>query len=107
MSLMKKTVFYCDKMPKNIIRSKGIVWFSNDNDNMYIFEQAGPQKNTFRADFWIDALPEEHKSAYIKANPDIKKDWREDVGDRMVKLVFIGQKMDKDEIIKSLDECLD
>ncbi len=98
---------FIDTMPKSIIRAKGLMWFSNDNDMMYIFEQAGPQKTVFKADYWIDALPEEHKKAYIKENPDIKKDWREDVGDRMVKLVFIGQKMNKEEIIKSLDNCLD
>lgn len=98
---------FADSMPKNIIRAKGIAWFSNDNDNMYIFEQAGTQKTVFRADFWIDAIPEDQKQMYIAENPDIKKDWREDVGDRMVKLVFIGQKMDKEAIIKALDECLD
>ncbi len=98
---------FVSEMPKNIIRAKGIMWFSNDNDSMYIFEQAGPQKNTFRADYWIDALPEAEKSEYIKQNPDIKKDWKDDVGDRMVKLVFIGQKMEKEKIIKTLDDCLD
>ena len=98
---------FVNNMPENIIRAKGLMWFSNDNDFMYIFEQAGPQKSSFKADYWIDALPEEHKKAYIEQNPDIKKDWREDVGDRMVKLVFIGQKMNKEEIIKSLDDCLD
>ena len=98
---------FVENLPNTVIRAKGLMWFSNDNDNMYIFEQAGPQKTVFRADYWIDALPETEKQAYIKANPDIKKDWKEDVGDRMVKLVFIGQKMNKEEIIKSLDNCLD
>ena len=98
---------FVDSMPKSIIRSKGLMWFSSDNDNMYIFEQAGPQKTSFRADFWIDALPEAEKQGYIKANPDIMKDWKNGVGDRMVKLVFIGQKMDKQAIIDSLDACLD
>ena len=98
---------FVENLPNTVIRAKGLMWFSNDNDNMYIFEQAGPQKTVFRADYWIDALPEAEKQAYIKANPDIKKDWKEDVGDRMVKLVFIGQKMNKEEIIKSLDNCLD
>ena len=105
--VMSKFRRLVDNMPKNIIRSKGIAWFSNDNDNMYIFEQAGSQTNIFRADFWIDALPEEQKKEYIKYNPDIKKDWREDVGDRMIKIVFIGQKMEKENIIKMLDDCLD
>lgn len=98
---------YISSMPKNIIRSKGIVWFSNDNDNMYIFEQAGPQKTAYKADFWIDALPEEQKKVYVMQNPDIMKDWQDGIGDRMVKLVFIGQKMDKKAIFKALDECLD
>lgn len=98
---------FVENLPSTVIRAKGLMWFSADNDNMYIFEQAGPQKTVFRADYWIDALPEHEKQAYIAANPDIKKDWKEDVGDRMVKLVFIGQKMDKHAIIEALDKCLD
>ena len=98
---------FVDNLPSSVIRAKGLMWFSSDNDNMYIFEQAGTQKTVFRADYWIDALPEREKQEYIKANPDIKKDWKEEVGDRMVKLVFIGQKMDKENIIAELDKCLD
>lgn len=105
--VMSKFRTFANNMPKNIIRSKGIVWYSNDDNYMYIFEQAGPQTNSFKADFWIDALPEREKQAYIMENPDIKKDWKDGVGDRMVKLVFIGQKMDKDKIIEELDKCLD
>ena len=98
---------FIDNMPKSIIRTKGIAWYTSDNDNMYIFEQAGPQKTSYKADFWIDALPEEQKKVYIKQNPDIKKDWQEGIGDRMVKLVFIGKDMDKQAIFKALDDCLD
>lgn len=98
---------FVNNMPRNIIRTKGIMWYSNDNDNMYIFEQAGPQTNSFQADVWIATLPEPERSMYIKQNPDIKKDWDEKIGDRMVKLVFIGQKMDKEKIIAELDACLD
>lgn len=98
---------FVNDMPRNIIRSKGIVWFSNDDENMYIFEQAGTQKTSYKADVWIDTLPDFEKKQYIAENPDIKKDWDEKVGDRMVKLVFIGQKMDKEKITKLLDDCLD
>lgn len=98
---------FAESMPKNIIRSKGIVWFSNDNQNMYIFEQAGVQTNAYRADVWIDTLEEEDKKLYIKENPDILKDWDDKIGDRMVKLVFIGQKMDREKIVRELDACLD
>lgn len=98
---------FVNNMPKNIIRSKGIMWYSNDNEYMYIFEQAGPQASSYKADFWIASLPEPEKSQYIYENPEIKKDWDNEVGDRMVKLVFIGQKMDKEKIIAELDSCLD
>ena len=98
---------FVNNMPRNIIRSKGIMWYSNDNDYMYIFEQAGPQSSSYKADVWIDTLPEEDKKQYISENPDIKKDWDEKVGDRMVKLVFIGQKMDKEMITNALDNWLD
>lgn len=98
---------FVNNMPRNIIRSKGIVWFSNDDENMYIFEQAGTQTNSYQADYWVDALPMREKELFIKENPDIKKDWDDEVGDRMVKLVFIGQKMDKELITKMLDDCLD
>ena len=98
---------FVNNMPRNIIRSKGIMWYSNDNDYMYIFEQAGPQSSSYKADVWIYTLPEEDKKQYISENPDIKKDWDEKVGDRMVKLVFIGQKMDKEMITNALDNCLD
>lgn len=98
---------FVNNMPRNIIRSKGIMWYSNDNDFMYIFEQAGTQSTSYKADYWIDTLPEQDKKQYIAENPDIKKDWDNEVGDRMVKLVFIGQKMDKEMITKALDDCLD
>lgn len=95
------------EMPRNIIRSKGIVWYSSDDEYMYIFEQAGVQTNSYKADFWIDALPRLEKEEYIRENPDIKKDWDEKIGDRMVKLVFIGKDMNKEEIVRKLDACLD
>ena len=98
---------FVNNMPRSIIRSKGIMWYSNDNENMYIFEQAGVQTTSYKADVWIDTLPEAEKRQFIRENPDIKKDWDEKVGDRMVKLVFIGQKMDKEKIIRDLDDCLD
>lgn len=98
---------FVNNMPRSIIRSKGIMWYSNDNENMYIFGQAGVQTSSYKADVWVDTLPEAEKRQFIRENPDIKKDWDEKVGDRMVKLVFIGQKMDKEKIIRDLDDCLD
>ncbi len=98
---------FVDNMPKNIIRTKGVMWYSNDNDNMYVFEQAGPQTSSNRVDFWVDAMPEPDKSEFRRLNPDIEKEWDSEVGDRMIKLVFIGQNMDKKLIKDMLDDCLD
>ncbi len=98
--------FACN-MPKNIIRAKGIVWFSDENDMSYIFEQAGKQVQAYEGGVWVDTLPKKEKEEILKLNPDIEKEWDYKVGDRMVKLVFIGKDMDKEGIISSLDNSLD
>lgn len=95
-----------NKFPKNIIRSKGIVWFSDENEASYVLEQAGKQIQASDAGLWVATAPEEEKKQIIKESPEILKDWDEKYGDRMIKLVFIGQKMDKEQIIKDLDNCL-
>lgn len=92
---------------RNIIRCKGIVWFSDERDNSYVFEQAGKQIDAYDAGIWIASAPEKEKAEILNQNPEILEDWDETYGDRMTKLVFIGQKLDKNEITKKLDECLD
>ena len=72
----------------------------------YIFEQAGVQKKLIESGLWFVTAPEDELQQLIAEQPDILKDWDEHYGDRMVKLVFIGQKMDKEQIIHDLDECL-
>ena len=99
------TFVYYRRRP--FVKSKFRQFADSMPKNMYIFEQAGPQTTSYKADFWIAALPEPQRRVYMMQNPDIMKDWQEGIGDRMVKLVFIGQKMDKEAIFKALDECLD
>lgn len=94
------------KFPKNVIRSKGIVWFSDEPEASYVLEQAGKQIQASDAGLWVATAPEDEKSEIIKESPEILNDWDEKYGDRMIKLVFIGQKMDKKQIIKDLDSCL-
>lgn len=94
---------FVSSLPKNIVRSKGIVYF-DDNINMsYMFESVGKQTTLEEAGEWLATAPEREIKAVLRENPDVAKDWDPKFGDRMVKLVFIGQKMDKDLIISALD----
>ncbi len=92
---------------KNIIRCKGIVWFSDDQDMSYVFEQAGNQMQMGEAGLWIASAPEEERKQLVKESPEIMKNWDEEVGDRIIKLVFIGQNLEKEEIKNELDKILD
>lgn len=93
--------------PKSVIRCKGMLWFSDDPDNAFVFEQAGVQITATGSGKWFAAAPEKERKRLLKEYPDIANDWDEKYGDREVKLVFIGQKMDKEAIISGLDKCLD
>ena len=95
------------KWRKNIIRCKGIIWFSDEQDMSYVFEQAGNQMQLGEAGLWIASAPENEKNQLLKENPELLKGWDEKVGDRIVKLVFIGQNLEKDEIKSELDKILD
>jgi G3E family GTPase len=97
---------FANNFPKSVIRCKGLIWFSDTPNESYIFEQAGKQIQAEYGGDWIDSASESEKKAIIKENPEVLKDWDDEVGDRMIKLVFIGQKMAKEEIIESLDKCL-
>lgn len=98
--------FVNDFWPKNVIRCKGIMWFKSDRDNAYIFEQAGYQKSATRSGRWLAAAPKRERDEVMKRRPDLLKDWDEKYGDRIIKLVFIGQHMDKEGICRQLDGCL-
>ena len=95
------------KFPKEVIRCKGLVWFANDYDMSYLFEQAGKQMKLNEAGFWIATAPKEDLEQILKSQPDAMKEWDEVVGDRMVKLVFIGKNMDKEKIIADMESLLE
>ncbi|MEE0294330.1 MAG: GTP-binding protein [Eubacterium sp.] len=97
---------WINDMPKGIIRSKGIIWATENNNDAYMFEQAGKQINITNAGRWYATAPRRVRAQAMKDDPTLVKDWDEEVGDRMIKLVFIGQNLDKEAIIKSLDDCL-
>lgn len=97
---------WLDNMPKTIIRSKGLIWAAEDNNNAYLFEQAGKQCNISNAGQWVATAPKKVRQKMMQEDPTLIDDWDEKVGDRMIKLVFIGHDMDKEGIIDSLDKCL-
>lgn len=99
--------FIATRWPKNIIRSKGVCYFSDNRDMSYLFEQAGVQKKLTEAGQWYATAPEEDLIELMKQEPDLLRDWDEKYGDRMQKIVFIGQHLDKEKLAHDLDECLE
>ena len=95
-----------ESFPKTVIRCKGLVWFKSDYDMSYLFEQAGKQFKLSETGYWLASAPKEDLEQIIKNDPECMKDWDDEVGDRMVKLVFIGRKMDKEQIIKDLNNLI-
>mmetsp|Transcript_22146 Transcript_22146/g.44407 ORF Transcript_22146/g.44407 Transcript_22146/m.44407 type:complete len:403 (-) Transcript_22146:92-1300(-) len=89
----------------NILRSKGFIWTAHTHDMMIVYGQAG---NTVTMDLdekwdildskaWIGS--EEEKAAF-------RQNFTDSYGDRRQELVFIGEKINHEEIQKELDSCL-
>ena len=97
---------YANNWPKSIIRCKGLLWFSDEEEMAYVFETSGRQIQAGYSGQWIAAAPKKEQEEILAANPQIKKEWDEKVGDRMVKLCIIGQNLDKKAISADLDKCL-
>lgn len=98
--------FVARHWPKEIIRAKGICYFSNEKDVCYLFEQAGKQVSLSNAGQWYATMPANELADMMEREPGLRKDWDDTYGDRMQKLVFIGQHLDKEAITKALDNCL-
>ena len=98
--------FIARKFPQSVIRCKGICYFSNEKDQCYLFEQAGNQVSLTNAGQWYASMPKDELEEFVKRNPQVLRQWNEKYGDRMQKLVFIGQNMDREEIENALDKCL-
>ncbi len=98
--------FVARKWPKGIIRAKGICYFHDERDTCYVFEQAGKQVSIRNAGQWYATMPKGELEQFMERNPGLRQDWDEQYGDRMQKLVFIGQHIDKELIARELDACL-
>ncbi|MBP5519209.1 MAG: GTP-binding protein [Treponema sp.] len=99
--------FVNNKYPRELIRAKGYIWFSDADADVQLFEQAGRNSSVMEVSYWIDALVEEQKQAYLEQNPDVKENWDENFGDRENQIVFIGKGYNQEEIKKALESCLD
>ena len=98
--------FVAKLWPKSVIRAKGICWFKDQPDMCYLFEQAGKQIGLKNAGQWYATMPEDELKPLLEREEGLRKDWDETYGDRMQKIVFIGQNMDKKTIKEQLDMCL-
>ena len=94
------------RWPANIIRAKGICYFSVDQDKCYLFEQAGRQKSLKDAGLWFATMPEDELQDMMERDRKLREDWDPQYGDRMQKIVFIGQNLDKPGLEKLMDSCL-
>lgn len=98
--------FVAQHWPKNVIRCKGMCYFAEEYDMCYLFEQAGRQFNIRKAGEWFATMPKEELMQLMADDPQLRKDWDPQYGDRMQKLVFIGQHLDIPAIKAALDNCL-
>ena len=104
--LSKLRKWLSESFPTNVIRCKGIVWIDVDNNMSFVLEQAGRQINMSENGRWFASAPKKQLEEFVKKDPSIMKNWDDKVGDRMIKLVFIGKKMDREFIESELDKLL-
>ena len=94
------------KWPASVIRSKGLCYFSEDPSRCFLFEQSGVQKTVKDAGYWFATMPEDRLSQLMESDAALRRDWDPVYGDRMIKIVFIGQNLDREEIDRLMDACL-
>ncbi|MCI6618998.1 MAG: GTP-binding protein, partial [Prevotella sp.] len=99
--------FVARKWPRNVIRCKGMCYFRDEMDTCYVFEQAGRQVGLRNAGQWYATMEREELEQMMERNPGLRRDWDDHYGDRMQKLVFIGQHLDQAAITRDLDQCLE
>ena len=99
--------FVSTQWPRGVVRAKGMCYFADEPETCYLFEQSGKQFNITNAGQWYATMPEKERKALYERNPQLEKDWDDKYGDRMQKIVFIGQKLDRKAIEAQLDQCLE
>lgn len=98
---------YASTWPRSIIRSKGVIWFSDEEEMAYVLETSGRQIQAGYSGNWLASCPPEEQKKVLAEEPEMQRDWDEKVGDRMIKMVIIGRHLDRKQIESDLDSCLD
>ncbi len=98
--------FIARRWPKDVIRAKGLCYFTQNPDICYLFEQAGKQIGLKNVGQWFATMPADQLEIMMMRDPVLQRDWDDNYGDRMQKIVFIGQHLNKKEIADALDACL-
>ncbi len=98
--------FVARKWPRDVVRAKGICYFADEKDMCYVFEQAGKQKTVKQAGQWLATMPKDQLAELLAREEQLRKEWDPELGDRMIKIVFIGQHLNKEAICAELDKCL-
>ncbi len=104
--LNKLRTWLSDNFPTNVIRCKGVVWIDVDDEMSFVLEQAGRQISMSENGRWFASAPKKQLEEFVKKDPSIMKNWDDEVGDRMIKLVFIGKHLDREKIEAELDTLL-
>lgn len=107
MNLGRFDEFVSTKWPRGVVRAKGMCYFHDEPDTCYLFEQAGKQFNITNAGQWFATMPEKELKEFMEQNASLRRDWDDNYGDRMQKIVFIGQNLNRTEIETALDACLE
>ena len=107
MNLGRFDEFVSTKWPRGVVRAKGMCYFRDEPETCYLFEQAGRQFNITNAGQWFATMPEKELKEFMEQNASLRRDWDDNYGDRMQKIVFIGQNLNRAEIEAALDACLE
>lgn len=102
----EKFMTFVNTYPTELIRTKGYIWFADDNVHIQLFEQAGRNASITELNEWLAACPQEELNRILEDFPDLKEDWDEVYGDRINQLVFIGKNYQKSDILQKLKDCL-
>ncbi len=98
-----------NKFPQNIIRSKGLFWLASRSEHAIIWSTAGGSVKVDNAGVWWASMPFGERlqyASFIDNKDQIENEWDIVFGDRKTELVFIGQYLEKKDMIKHLNNCL-